>query len=156
MNQKVSLFEDDPVWQARARRVGRRIYEFSQYLVDVLGVTNLGARYDATVTYHDSCHLLRYLKVADQPRRLIANVDGARFVEMADSDRCCGFGGTFSVKYPGISVGMLEEKVAAIMESGADAVVGCDMSCLMHIQGLLSRRRIPVRTMHLAERLASR
>lgn len=151
-----ALFEDDPAWQARARRVGRRIYEFSQYLVDVLGVTHLGARYDGTVTYHDSCHLLRYLKVAEQPRRLIAEVDGTRFVEMADSDRCCGFGGTFSVKYPGISVGMLEEKVASIVDSGADTVVGCDMSCLMNIQGLLSRRRIPVRTMHLAELLASR
>jgi L-lactate dehydrogenase complex protein LldE len=151
-----TLFEDDPAWQDRARLVARRTFEFSQYLVDVLGVTSLGARYDGTVTYHDSCHLLRYLKVGEQPRRLIANVDGTHFVEMMDSDRCCGFGGTFSVKYPGISVGMLEDKVAAIVDSGADAVVGCDMSCLMNIQGLLSRRRIPIKTMHIAELLASR
>jgi len=150
------LFEDDLQWQARARRVGRRTYEFSEYLVDVLGITDVGARYDGTVTYHDSCHLLRHLKVAQQPRRLIGHVAGARFVEMADADRCCGFGGTFSVKYPDISVGMVEDKVAAIVSSGADTVVGCDMSCLMNIQGLLTRRRIPVRTLHIAELLAAR
>jgi L-lactate dehydrogenase complex protein LldE len=150
------LFEDDPRWQARARRLGQRTFEFSEYLVDVLGVTDVGARYHGSVTYHDSCHLLRCLNVAEQPRRLIANVAGIRFVEMADSDRCCGFGGTFSVKYPHISMGLLEDKAAAIVASGADAVVGCDMSCLMNIQGLLSRRRIPVRTLHIAELLAGR
>jgi L-lactate dehydrogenase complex protein LldE len=150
------LFADEPDWQARARRVGDRTYEFSQFLVDVLGVTSVGARFGGTVTYHDSCHLLRYLNVAKQPRHLIANVDGARFVEMADSERCCGFGGTFSVKYPQISEGMLEDKIASIIDTGADAVVGCDMSCLMNIQGLLSRRRIPIRTMHIAELLAHR
>ena len=150
------LFADQPDWQARARRVAERTYEFSQYLVDVLGVAGVGARFDGTVTYHDSCHLLRYLNVAEQPRHLIAHVDGARFVEMTDSDRCCGFGGTFSVKYPQISEGMLEDKIASIIDSGADAVVGCDMSCLMNIQGLLSRRRIPIRTMHIAELLAQR
>ena len=148
------LFQDDPAWLARAQRVAGRTYEFSQYLVDVLGVSEVGARFDGTVTYHDSCHLLRNLKVAEQPRQLIAGVAGARFVEMTDADRCCGFGGTFAVKYPDISVGMLEDKVAAIRETGAEAVVGCDMSCLMHIQGMLSRRRIPVRTMHIAELLA--
>ena len=149
-----TLFQDDPAWRVRAQQVAERTFEFSQYLVDVLGITELGAFFNGTVTYHDSCHLLRNLGVADQPRKLIGGVGGARFVEMKDADRCCGFGGTFAVKYPEISVGMLEDKVAAILDTGADAVVGCDMSCLMHIQGMLSRRHLPVRTMHIAELLA--
>jgi L-lactate dehydrogenase complex protein LldE len=149
-----ALFAHDAAWRARAERVGEKTYEFSQFLVDLLGITALGARFDGTVTYHDSCHLNRCLGVAHQPRALIKAVRGARFVEMADSDRCCGFGGTFAVKYPEISTGMLEEKVDRILATGADVVVGCDLSCLMHIQGMLSRRRLPVRTMHIAELLA--
>jgi L-lactate dehydrogenase complex protein LldE len=149
-----ALFADEPDWRLRAVGIAAKTYEFTQFLVDILGVTDLGARFDGSVTYHDSCHLNRYLGVARQPRALIKAVRGARFVEMADSDRCCGFGGTFAVKYAEISTGMLGEKVANILATGAEVVVGCDLSCLMHIQGILSRRKLPVRTMHIAELLA--
>ncbi|HSO17998.1 MAG TPA: (Fe-S)-binding protein, partial [Desulfosarcina sp.] len=107
------------------------------------------------ITYHDSCHLLRGIGVCEQPRRLLRNVRGAEFVEMAESDRCCGFGGAFSIKYPEISTAMLEEKVRFIAASQADLVVGCDAGCLMNIQGMLSRKGLKTRTMHIAELLAT-
>jgi L-lactate dehydrogenase complex protein LldE len=150
------LFDNQPAWRARAEAVAGKIFELSEFLVDVVGVTDLDARFDGTLTYHDSCHLSRCLGVADQPRTLIKAVRGATLVEMADSDRCCGFGGTFAVKYADISAGLLAEKVANIVATGADAVVGCDLSCLMHIQGMLSRRKLPVRAMHIAELLVQK
>ncbi len=138
-----------------AARVAANCYEFSQYLVDVLKITDLQARFPARVTYHDSCHLLRGLGIADQPRQLLAQVSGLELVEMVDSDVCCGFGGTFSVNYADISAAMADEKVDNILATGADYVVGCDMSCLMNIQGRLSRRREAVQVKHIAEILAS-
>ena len=148
------LFTEDPAWQARADAVGRRTFELTEFLVDVLGVTDLGARFDGRVTYHDSCHLLRTLGVKSQPRTLLANIHGLEFVEMADSDRCCGFGGAFSVKYPDISTAMVAEKVDTILATGADTVVGCDMGCLMNIEGYLSRHSHPVQVKHIAQLLA--
>ncbi len=150
-----ALFADDPLWRDRAQSVSGKIYEFTEYLVDVLGVTELGAVYNGKVTYHDSCHLSRRLGVAHQPRALIKAVNGTELVEMADSNRCCGFGGTFSVKYANISAAILEDKVNNILDSGADAVVGCDISCLMNIQGMLSRRNTRVKAMHIAQLLAN-
>ena len=150
----LELFSGEDQWVDRAVRVGQRTFEFSQYLVDVLGIDDVGARYDGTVTYHDSCHLLRGLGVAEQPRRLIRNIKGIELVEMNESDKCCGFGGTFSVKYPEISVAMVDEKISHILASGADTVTGCDISCLMNIQGRLSRIGSPVKTIHLAKLLA--
>lgn len=148
------LFEDDDSWRQRAGRVAAKTYELTQYLVDVLGVDDLGARYDGKITYHDSCHLLRSLRIKDQPRRLLRNVSGAEFVEMTDSDRCCGFGGSFAVKYADISAAMVEDKVNHIIDSGADTVVGCDMGCLMNIQGRLSRRGADIKVRHIAQILA--
>jgi L-lactate dehydrogenase complex protein LldE len=148
------LFKDDQKWLDRAAGVGRKTFELSQYLVDVLGIDDVGASYPGKVTYHDSCHLLRGLGVADQPRRLIRNIRHAELVEMKAADRCCGFGGTFAVKYPDISVAMVDEKISNIIASGADTVTGCDISCLMNIQGRLSRIGSPVKTMHLAQLLA--
>jgi L-lactate dehydrogenase complex protein LldE len=148
------LFADDPAWRTRAEDVGRRTYELSEFLVDVLGVTDLGANYNGRVTYHDSCHLLRTLGVKSQPRALLARIRGLEFVEMADSDRCCGFGGTFSVKYPEVSTAMVAEKVANILSTGADIVVGCDMACLMNIQGYLSRHNYSVQVKHISQLLA--
>jgi len=153
-NHYPELFEDSPQWFKRAVRVGRKTFEFSQYLVDVLKVEDVGARFEGRVTYHDSCHLLRGLKVADQPRRLIRNIKNAELIEMKDADRCCGFGGTFSVKYPVISTAMVDEKISNILASGADTVTGCDISCLMNIQGRLSRIGSPVRALHIAQLLA--
>jgi len=148
------LFEGDPEWRRRALAVAGNTFEFSEFLVDVLGVENLGSRYDGRITYHDSCHLLRGIGVSEQPRRLLRNIHGAEFVEMPESDRCCGFGGAFSVKYPEISTAMLEDKVNAIVASGADLVTGCDLGCLMNIQGMLQRKNIGIRTMHIAQLLA--
>ena len=149
------LFVDDPAWLVRARQIAAKTFELTEYLVDVLGVEDLGAVYPGKVTYHDSCHLARFLGVRTQPRKLIAKVKGAELVEMADSDRCCGFGGTFAVKYADISVAILEDKVRNILATGADTVLGCDISCLMNIQGFLSRKGYPVKTLHIAQLLAN-
>jgi L-lactate dehydrogenase complex protein LldE len=148
------LFADDAKWLPRAQRLAEKTYEFSEYLVDGLGVDDVGANYRGRITYHDSCHLSRGLGVREQPRRLLGKVRGAEFVELNESDRCCGFGGSFAVKYPDISAAMLRDKVGTIIDSGADTVVGCDAGCLLNIQGMLSRRKLPVRTLHIAELLA--
>jgi L-lactate dehydrogenase complex protein LldE len=133
-----------------------RVWEFSQFLVDVLHSEDVGARLDRTVTYHDSCHALRELKIKAAPRRLLANVRGLKLVEMEPAEECCGFGGTFSVKFPEVSGAMGRTKIDSILRTGADTVVSIDSSCLMQIQGLLSRAKSNVRSMHLAEVLASR
>jgi len=148
------LFKDDAFWELRARQVADRTYELTEYLVDIMGVDDLGAQYDGKVTYHDSCHLLRSLRVREQPRRLLRRVSGAEFVELYDSDKCCGFGGSFSVKYADISSAMVDDKVNNIIASGADTVVGCDMGCLMNIQGMLSRKGSDIKIMHIAQILA--
>ena len=149
------LFANDPQWLQRAQGLADRIYEFSEYLVDVLGVDELGARFEGRLTYHDSCHLLRGIGVREQPRKLLHRVAGADFIEMRDSDYCCGFGGSFAVKYSDISNAMVADKVKNIMDTGADVVVGCDMGCLMNIQGKLSRIGSSIRVMHIAQILDS-
>jgi L-lactate dehydrogenase complex protein LldE len=148
------LFGDDPAWAARARGVAGRVFEFSEYLVDVLGVEDVGARYAGRITYHDSCHLLRGLRVREQPRRLLRKVAGAEFVELDKSEACCGFGGSFAFKYPDISGAMVADKVRNIAASGADTVVGCDTGCLLNIAGAISRLGLSIRTRHIAEILA--
>ncbi|WP_028577787.1 (Fe-S)-binding protein [Desulfomicrobium escambiense] len=150
------LFAKEPRLLARAERVGARTFEFTEFLVDVLGVTDVGASWHGDVTYHDSCHLLRGLGVKDQPRALLAAVRGLNLIEMTRSDECCGFGGTFSAKYPEISEALLETKLANIQATGAGAVVGCDMGCLMHMQGMIRRRELPISVHHIAEILAGR
>jgi len=132
-----------------------RVYEFSQFLTDVAKVENVGARFDGVVTYHDSCHALRELKIREGPRRLLANVRGLELREMDASTECCGFGGTFSVKFPGVSGAMARTKIDSIMRTGAATVVSVDSSCLMQLQGAIDRAGLPIRTMHLAEVLAS-
>lgn len=148
------LFQEEASWLQRARQVADKTYEFSEFLVDVLGVDDLGARYRGRVTYHDSCHLSRGLGIRVQPRRLLQRVRGIDFVEMPESDRCCGFGGSFAVKYPEISEAMLADKIEFIRACGADTVVGCDTGCLMNIQGMVNRRQLPIQTLHIAELLA--
>jgi len=146
---------EDEATRKLTDRVASRCYEFTEYLVDVLGVDKVKARFPARVTYHDSCHLLRGLKIAEQPRRLLSAVDGLEFIEMNDSDICCGFGGTFSVNYPDISTAMVDQKIDNIIASGAEFVTGCDVSCLMNIQGRVSRRQEQIKVKHIAEILAS-
>lgn len=148
------LFEEEPEWRRRAETVAAKTYELTQYLVDVLDTEDLGARYNGKLTFHDSCHALRTLGIKKQPRRLIAGVADAELVEMNESERCCGFGGSFAVKYPEISTAMAQDKVDRIIATGASAVVGVDISCLMNIQGLLNRQKSPVKILHIAELLA--
>jgi L-lactate dehydrogenase complex protein LldE len=144
------LFAGTPL-AADAIAVGDRTWEFSDFLVSKLGVTDLGAKFSAKVTFHDGCHGLRELKVKQQPRRLLEHVQGIELIEMRDAETCCGFGGTFSAKFPSISTAMGEVKCAAATETGADYIVSNDSSCLMQIQGLLDRQRKPIKTLHLAE-----
>lgn len=148
------LFQDAPALEERARALAERTYELSQFLVHVVGTTEIGAEYDGTVTYHASCHLLRELNVQDEPASLIHGVRGVRLVEMENAEECCGFGGVFSVKYPGLSAAILEKKLQSIQATGADVLVACDAGCLMHIAGAMSRRGMKVEPMHLAQLLA--
>jgi L-lactate dehydrogenase complex protein LldE len=138
----------------RAVALGRRTHELAAFLVDVLGVTDLGAVFPARLTWHDACHGLRDLGLRDEPRRLIERVSGAVLIETASAETCCGFGGTFSVKYPEISVAMLDHKLQAIEEADVDFVVSSDASCLIQIGGRLARLGSRVRAVHLAEVLA--
>jgi len=134
--------------------LSRRIFEFTEFLVDIAKVDDLGGSFPHRVTYHDSCHLLRELGVREQPRRLIRGIRDIDFVEMEKSDTCCGFGGTFSVKFSDLSIAMVARKCQYIADSGADYVIGCDSSCLMNIQGYLEKHQMKARTLHLAELLA--
>ncbi len=148
------LFEDDPEALEMAQRVREHTYEFSEFLVKVLGKTDVGAAFSGRVTYHDSCHLLRELGVSEGPRQLIGAVKGVELVEMREPDTCCGFGGLFSVKHPQISAAMVDHKLANIGATDADVLVANDSGCLMQIAGAVSRRGLRVRPMHLAELLA--
>ena len=135
--------------------VSPRVLELSEFLVDVLGVTDVGASFPHTVTYHPTCHSLRMLGVGDRPVSLLREVRGIRLVDLPDAQSCCGFGGTFAVKNPDTSIAMGSDKARHVVDSGAEVLVAGDSSCLMHIGGLLSRQRSGVRTMHLAEVLAA-
>jgi L-lactate dehydrogenase complex protein LldE len=148
------LFADHPEMHAAALDLASRTYEFTEYLVDVLGVTDVGARFPATLTVHDACHGLRGLKIKAQPRALLAHVAAAQVVEMADAERCCGFGGLFAIKLGHISESMVDDKVAAIRDTGATYTVTCDASCMMQINGRLSRESAPCRALHIAQVLA--
>lgn len=144
---------DDPDEVARARAVAERTHELAHFLVNVLGRDDVGAHFDGRVTWHDACHGLRELGLKSEPRRLIDKVAGAELVEMEPGEACCGFGGTFSVKYPELSVAILDRKLDALAD--VDAIVSSDVSCLMQIGGRLERVGSGVRTLHLAELLAS-
>jgi L-lactate dehydrogenase complex protein LldE len=131
------------------------VYEFGEFLVRKLGVTDVGARFPATVTYHDSCHALRELRLKDEPRQLLRHVRDLKLIEMDQAETCCGFGGTFSIKFPMISYAMDEVKCASIARTGAEYVVSADSSCLMQIAGYLNRAKVPIKTISLAEVLAA-
>jgi L-lactate dehydrogenase complex protein LldE len=145
----------DPGLEAAVEAVSPKVYELTEFLVDVLGVTDVGAYYPHTVTYHPTCHSLRMLGVGDRPRRLLENVRGLTLVDLPAAEECCGFGGTFAVKNADTSVAMGSDKVRHVRETGAEVLVAGDSSCLTHIGGLLSRQRAGVRPVHLAEILAS-
>ncbi len=140
---------------ARARAVGTRAFELSEYLVDQLGVTDVGAAYPHTVAYHPTCHSLRALGVGERPLALLRSVRGLQLIELPNGDQCCGFGGTFAVKNADTSVAMLTDKMTDVLSTGAEVCAASDSSCLMHIGGGLSRLQAGVRTVHLAEILAA-
>lgn len=140
--------------EADAKALAAKTWEFSSFLVDKLGVTDVGASFPHKVTFHDGCHGLRELNIQSQPRQLLAKVRGVEFVEM-DNVACCGFGGTFSVKFPQISTAMGEVKCASVLQTGAEYVASNDSSCLMQIQGMLNRQSSTVKSIHLAQILAS-
>ncbi len=149
------LFERTPL-AADAKALASKCYEFSDFLVTKLGVTDLGANFPARVTFHDGCHGLRELGVKLPPRQLLANVRGLELVEMGEAETCCGFGGTFAAKFPMVSTAMGEVKCASAVETGAEYIVSNDSSCLMHMQGLMDRQTTRQRTIHLAEILNTR
>ncbi|SHJ65098.1 L-lactate dehydrogenase complex protein LldE [Desulfatibacillum alkenivorans DSM 16219] len=149
-----ALFEDEPEWKARARDMASKTYEFTQYLVDVLGVEDTGATFSGKVAYHESCSLLRGLGVSEQPKKLIASVKGAELVPMQNADVCCGFGGEFSHKYSEISETMVQEKVTNFINSGADVLVMGEPGCLLNISGYVSRNHPGRKVMHIADLLA--
>ena len=148
------LFRDVPDWHIRALALAERTYEFTEFLVDILKITDLGVRYPGKITYHPSCHLLRGLGVDQQPRTLLSNIEDAEIIELPNQFECCGFGGVFSVKHPEISAEMLNRKVENIDMSDSPTVVVCDTGCLMHIYGGLKRQKKHQRVLHIAEILA--
>lgn len=152
----LELFADDPSWLSRAKALAERTFEFTQYLVDELGVSDLGVYFPGKITYHPSCHLLRDLGVDTQPRRLLANVRGSEVVPLPKDRECCGFGGLFSIEHPEISAAMLDRKIENLISSGASALVSCDAGCIAHISGGLHRGKFSQRVMHIADVLDKR
>ena len=147
------LFAEDPELRVQAESLASRTYELSEFLINVVGIDDVGAAFPGKVAYHASCHLQRELGVTDAPRRLISRVAGVEACDAEMSEQCCGFGGTFAVKYPEISSAMLEKKIASLQRAGADTLVSCDAGCLMHIAGRLRRQGMDVQVLHLAELL---
>jgi len=148
------LLARDPDWSARAKEFAAKVFELTSFLVDVRGMTSVDVALTATATYHDSCSGLRELGIKDQPRRLLRTVKGLTLVEMADAEICCGFGGTFSVKYPDISNAIVEKKAASVHEARTDLVLAGDLGCLMNMAGKLARQGRKVAVRHVAEVLA--
>lgn len=149
-----ALLADDPAWGERAKSFAAKVFELTSFLTDVRGVRAVDSAVAATATYHDSCSGLRELGVRAQPRALLSSVEGLKLTEMADADVCCGFGGTFCVKYPDISNAIVERKAAAVEASGADMLLAGDLGCLMNMAGKLSRAGSKVEVRHVAEVLA--
>ena len=148
------LFAGDPIWAGRARKLAMKTFELTAFLVDVLDFKGIDARLDCTVTYHDACSGLRELNVRRQPRRLLEMVEGLKLVELKDTETCCGFGGTFCVKYPEISVDIVDKKANDVIETGAELLLAGDLGCLLNIAGRLKRKGSEVHVRHIAEVLA--
>ena len=148
------LFQDEPAWEARVSGLTQKTHELVSFLVDILGVSAVDARFDQAVTYHDSCSGLRELGIQSQPRKLLAGVDGLSLNEMEGSDVCCGFGGTFCVKYSDISNAIVSKKTASIEETGARTLLAGDLGCLLNMAGKLKREGSNIEARHVAEVLA--
>ncbi|AWB45521.1 Fe-S oxidoreductase [Paenibacillus sp. CAA11] len=155
LHEYPAIFKGDPDWESKAISLKEKSYEFTQFLVHVLGITDVGAALKGTATYHTSCHMTRLLGERETPFLLLENVSGLELKPLKSSDNCCGFGGTFSVKMPGISEQMVDEKCNCITDTEADILISADMGCLMNIGGRLSRKEKTIKVMHIAEVLNS-
>lgn len=150
------LFTNDPVWLPRAQALAKRTFEFTEYLVDVLGATDLGAHWDGALTYHPSCHLSRGLGIDRQPRALLAHIKGAQIIELPEAQDCCGFGGVFSVAHPELSAEFLKRKIGNLEKTQSPTLVVADTGCILHIAGGLHRQSRPQKVLHIAEILNNR
>jgi L-lactate dehydrogenase complex protein LldE len=148
------LFENSPEHNL-SNKVRKRMYEFTEFVTEVLKVDDIGASLEGKATYHDACGALRECGVKSGPRKLLNKVKGLELVEMKESETCCGFGGTFAVKFEAISIGMAQTKVASALETGAQYMITTDVSCMMHIQGYIDKNNFPIKTMHIADVLAA-
>lgn len=150
------VLKDEPVWKERAQRLADKTFEFTEFIVNVLKVENVGAKLTGKATYHPSCHMTRLLGVKDAPKQLLAQVEGLEMVPLPNAHNCCGFGGTFSVKMGDISEQMVDEKVNSAVFTEADYLIGADCGCLMNIGGRAERTEKPIRVLHIAQVLNSR
>ncbi|WP_210364857.1 (Fe-S)-binding protein [Bacillus sp. REN3] len=150
------IFKGDPVWEPKAKKLAAKSFELTQFIVDILKIEDVGARFEGKVTYHTSCHMTRLLGVKKAPLILLSNVKGLEFTELPGKEQCCGFGGTFSVKMAQISEQMVDEKVRHVEETGAEYLIGADAGCLMNIGGRIDRQGKPIKVLHIAEVLNSR
>ena len=146
-----AIFRGDPEWEEEARKLAEKSFELTQFLVDVMGIVDVGSTFKGKVTYHPSCHMTRLLGVKDAPRQLLENVKGVELVKLPHSEDCCGFGGTFAINNSVISGQMVQEKADHVVETEAEYLVGGDMACLMNIGGRLSREGRNVKVVHLSE-----
>ncbi|UAY50906.1 (Fe-S)-binding protein [Ferruginibacter albus] len=153
-NYYSKLFENSSLHN-QVKDLSKRIYEFTEFLTDVLKIENFGAVFNAKATYHDSCAALRECKIKEAPRKLLNHVKGLQLTEMNDVETCCGFGGTFAVKFESISIGMADQKTSNALETKAEYIISTDLSCLMHIDGYIKGKHLPLKTMHIADVLAS-
>ncbi|HAV78307.1 MAG TPA: Fe-S oxidoreductase [Anaerolineae bacterium] len=152
----IELFAEDPVWLARAQSLASRVYEFTEFIVDKIGVTDLGAHWEGTLTYHPSCHTLRAMNIDRQPRALLENVKGANIVELPEAESCCGFGGIFSMEHPELSAEWLKRKISNLDQTQSNTLVVTESGCLLHIAGGLHRQKKQQKVIHIAELLNHR
>jgi L-lactate dehydrogenase complex protein LldE len=151
-----NYYEDIFPNDANYQKITAKTYEFTEYLADIVGKTDFNARLVAKAVYHDACAALRECKIKSAPRKLLANVKGLSLLELPDSEQCCGFGGTFSVKFEPISAAMAEKKVLNALSVGAEIIISSDLSCLMQLQGYISNKKLPIKTMYIADVLVCR
>lgn len=152
-NFYTEIYQNTPVHNYY-KTLRKNLYEFSEFMVDVLKVENIGGKLNAKITYHDACGALRECKIKEAPRKLLQNIEGLEIIEMQDCETCCGFGGTFAVKFEPISTGMADQKIENAIATGADYIVSTDYSCLMHLKAYIEKQNLNIKVMHIADLLA--
>jgi L-lactate dehydrogenase complex protein LldE len=156
LHEYQEVFKGDPVWEPKAKKLAEKSFELTQFIVEVMGLEDVGAKFEGKATYHTSCHMTRLLGVRQPPYKLLRNVKGLELIDLPAKEWCCGFGGTFSVKMAQISEQMVDEKVIHIQETGAEYLIGADEGCLMNIGGRIQRKGLPIKVLHIAEVLNNR